>query len=101
MSKSFANKVIAERLVLKYVNEYTHGVLQLTGITNNSISSWVNMHCLGKNSEIEVILIDLSELCHRMSDRSKEAFESIDDMFLEDITLKIPKLIVLLEDNFR
>ena len=101
MSKSFANKVIAERLVLKNVNEYTFGALQLTGLTKNSISSWANLHCLEKNSEIVLILKEISELCHRMSDRSKESFESIDDSFLHDISLKIPALIELLKDKFR
>jgi len=101
MSKSFANKVVAERLVLRSVNEYTSGALQLTGLTNNSISSWVNFHGLEKNSEIELILKEISELCHRMSDRSKEAFESIDDKFLDGISHKIPTLIELLKDKFR
>lgn len=101
MSKSFANKVVAERLVLKSVNKYTYGTLQLTGLTNNSISSWVNLHGLEKNSEIELILKEISELCHRMSDRSKEAFESIDDRFLEGISRKIPTLIDLLKDKFK
>jgi hypothetical protein len=100
MSKSFANKVVAERLVLKNVNAYTLGAFQLTGLTNNSISSWANLHCLEKNSVIELTLKEISELCHRMSDRSKEAFESIDDRYLEDIALKIPTLLELLKDKF-
>jgi len=101
MSKNFANKVVAERLVLKNVNQYTFGTLQLTGLTNNSISSWVNLHGLEKNSAIEIILKEISELCHRMSDRSKETFESIDDRFLKDISLKLPTLLELLEVKFR
>jgi hypothetical protein len=100
MSKNFANKVIAERLVLKNVNEYTFGAFQLTGLTNNSISSWANLHGLGKSSEIEVILKEISELCYRMSDRSKEAFESIDERYLDDVSLKIPTLLELLKDKF-
>jgi hypothetical protein len=36
-----------------------------------------------------------------MSDRSKEAFESIDDRFLDSISHKIPTLIELLKDKFR
>lgn len=100
MSKSFANKVIAERLVLKNVNEYTFGTFQLTGLTYKSISSWANLHCLEKDSDLVVILKDISELCHRMSDRSKETFESIDESYLNEISLKIPSLREFLKKKF-
>lgn len=100
MSNSFANKVIAERLVLKNVNEYTFGTSQLTGLTNKSISSWANLHGLEKGSDLEVTLKDISELCHRMSDRSKETFESIDESYLGEISLIIPSLRELLNSQF-
>ena len=100
MSNSFANKVIAERLVLENVNEYTFGTFQLTGLTNKSISSWANSHGLEKDSDLEVALKDISELCHRMSDRSKETFESIDESYLDEISLKIPSLRELLKNKF-
>jgi hypothetical protein len=100
MSNSFANKVIAERLILKKVNEYTFGSVQLTGLTNKSISSWVNLHGLEKSTDLEIALKDISELCHRMSDRSKETFESIDESYLDEIYLKIPNLRKLLKNKF-
>ena len=100
MGINFANKVIAERLVLKNVNVYTFGAFQLTGLTNKSISSWANLHGLEKSSDLVIVLKEISELCHRMSDRSKETFESIDESYLDDISLKIPSLTELLKDKF-
>lgn len=100
MSKNFANKVIAERLVLKNVNKYTFGIFQLTGLTKASISSWGNLNGLEKNSDLEIILKDISELCHRMSDRSKETFESIDESYFDEITFKIPSIRELLKNKF-
>jgi hypothetical protein len=47
-----------------------------------------------------VTLKDISELCHRMSDRSKETFESIDESYLDEISLKIPSLREFLKNKF-
>ena len=100
MSKKFANKVIAERLVLSNVNEYTHGSNQLTGLTIKSIDLWTMLNGLEKNSGIELVLREISEICHRMTDRSKETFESIDDNYLEAISQKLQTIQTPLKEMF-
>jgi len=100
MSKKFANKIAAERLVLASVNQFTSGVNQLSGLTIISIVSWVASNGMGNDNSIELLLRELSEKCHRMTDRSQEAFESTDEIHLNEIKEKIPELQDFMREYF-
>jgi len=100
MSANFSNKVSAERVVLACVNEFTSGRNQLSGLTTKSITSWANVNELEKGNSIELILRNLSEMAYRMTDRSQESFESMDEVHLKKIEDKIPELEALMCSRF-
>lgn len=85
MSQKFINKVNAERRILLVVNEFTQGSRQLAGLTRYAIKSWTIENGLNEKSEVTSILYSLGDLCHRLSDRSHESFESIDDSVSAEI----------------
>ncbi|HSB98049.1 MAG TPA: hypothetical protein VLC91_16430 [Spongiibacteraceae bacterium] len=102
MSKKFANKIMAERKILSVVNEFTKHDIQLTGITAYAISAWATKINPNQNLEIIELLYKLSNLCHRLSDRSQESYESLDEEVTEKIEKIIPELrqaLVLLWPN--
>ena len=100
MSKKFSNKINAERIVLKCVNRFTNGSKQLTGLTTNSITSWVHLNNLKINNKIELLLYELSDIAYRMTDRSQESFQSMDDMYLDKVKNKISELELLMKVHF-
>ncbi|NOT16570.1 MAG: hypothetical protein HOP20_00705 [Sulfuriferula sp.] len=79
MNNKFANKVISERKVLSIVNGFSSGRTQLTGLTSHAIASWSVEQKLDETHELVSLLYKLGNLCHRLSDRSQESFESLDD----------------------
>lgn len=101
MSKKFINKISAERLVLACANQFTNGKKQLTGLTMKSITAWTHINRLEKGNSIELLLLEFSDMCYRMTDRSQEAFESMDEIYLNQIKNKIPELQVLMSDYFQ
>ncbi len=93
MSKKFLNKVTAERAVLSAVNNHYKELVELDGLTRISIKSWAAINKIEDTDNRVHTLLSLSELCHKMSDRSQESFESIDESVMEEVLQTIPKLI--------
>ena len=101
MSKKFSNKVLAERLILACANQFANDKTQLTGLTMRSISMWATLNQLGEGNRIESLLRKLSEMTYRMTDRSQESFESMDELHLTKIKEKIPELEALVCNYFK
>ncbi len=95
MSKYFVNKVIAERKILKLVNKFTLQNNQLTGMTGYAIKAWLEKENLDNNSYLAKTLYNLGDLCHRLSDRSHEAFESLDN----SVMVTINKILIELSEK--
>lgn len=89
MTNSFLNKVSAERKIISFVNQVTKGRLQLTGLSTLAISSWHEKNSPIISSEAVQCLLSLSDLCQRLSDRSHETFESLDEALGDSIEKKI------------
>jgi hypothetical protein len=92
MTNSFLNKVSAEREIISYVNQTTKGRLQLTGLSTLAISSWHEKNSSMVSSEVVLCLLSLSDLCQRLSDRSHETFEALDEALQDSIAKKIMDL---------
>jgi len=72
---TFANKVAAERAVLRIVNRHTPGSRQLAGLSWVAIETWQQTIGLAASDPLVAELKELSDLCQRLSDRSHETFE--------------------------
>lgn len=92
MSKKFANKVQSERKVLSIINSFTSGKNQLTGLTSYAITSWALNQKLDETHDFINLLHTLGALCQRLSDRSQESFESLDDSIVQKIDDLIPNI---------
>lgn len=92
MNNSFLNKVSAERKVLKIVNAWTPGRLQLTGLSSAAIALWSNK--VGHEDTKDIIdpLKILAELCQCLSDRSHETFQPIDSSLASKIETNLISL---------
>lgn len=93
MSKKFLNKVAAERVILSAINNHYIKFSELEGLTSISIKSWAIKNKISDNDNRVKTLLSLSELCHKMSDRSQESFESIDESVMNEVMLTIPQLL--------
>ena len=93
MSKKFLNKVTAERAVLSALNGQYPELNQLEGLTSIAIRSWYVKNNIFDTDKRVITLLALSDLCHKMSDRSQESFESIDESVMDEILVGIPYLL--------
>lgn len=93
MSIKFLNKITAERAVLSAVNNHYIKFYALEGLTKKSINYWANKNNIQSDDHRIETLLFISELCHKMSDRSQESFESIDESIMSEVKLTIPKLL--------
>lgn len=93
MSEKFLNKVTAERAVLSAVNNHYTYLQELEGLTSIAIKAWAAKNKIEDSDDRVITLISLSELCHKMSDRSQESFKSIDESVMEEVLRTIPKLL--------
>lgn len=89
---TFANKVAAERAVLRIVNRRTPGVRQLAGLSWVAIETWQQTIGLAASDPLVVELKALSDLCQRLSDRSHETFEKLDPMLAQTIDFRLNSL---------
>jgi hypothetical protein len=89
---TFANKVAAERAVLRIVNRHTPGGRQLAGLSWAAIEIWQQIVGLAASDPLVTELKVLSDLCQRLSDRSHETFEKLDPMLAQKIDLRINSL---------
>ncbi|OEE60615.1 hypothetical protein A1OK_10465 [Enterovibrio norvegicus FF-454] len=92
MSKKFLNKVTAERTVLSALNNHYADLEALEGLTSISIKSWAIKNSISHSDNRVITLLTLSNLCHKMSDRSQESFESIDESVMNEVMITIPSL---------
>lgn len=92
MKNTFQNKVTAERAVLKVVNRYTSGDKQLGGLSWVAIDAWQLASGAVATSAVVRELKEISDLCQRLSDRSHETFESLDDSVAGTIDLRVRAL---------
>jgi len=92
MKNTFQSKVTAERAVLKVVNTYTSGGKQLGGLSLVAIDAWQRTSGAIGTSDVVRDLKEISDLCQRLSDRSHETFESLDDSLAEPIEVRIRAL---------
>ena len=89
---TFANKVAAERSVLRIVNRHSPGARQLAGLSWKAIETWQQTIGLSGSDPLVAELKALSDLCQRLSDRSHETFEKLDPMLAQTIDLRVNSL---------
>lgn len=100
MRNTFVNKVDAERRILRLVNSYTKGACQLSGLSWVAIGSWARQNGFLDSSELVERLRLLSDLCQRLSDRSHETFQPIDEVLLSGIEQGVDSLDLSLKTIF-
>lgn len=89
MSNSFLNKVSAERRFLSVINARSKNNQQLTGLSSAAIDLWNRQADEKATKEILELLNILAEQCQCLSDRSHEAFRTLDDSITEKIESNI------------
>ncbi|MEW6422715.1 MAG: hypothetical protein AB1511_13465 [Deinococcota bacterium] len=92
MTNSFLNKVSAERRVLSVVNTRTPGRRQLTGLSSAAIDLWRRKVGSEITADVVAPLIELSDLCQLLSDRSHETFQPIDISLSDKIETHVSAL---------
>lgn len=94
---SFVNKVTAERAVLKVINEITSNEKQLCGLSTVAIEAWVLANARSSCDPLATELRELSGLCQRLSDRSHETFDPLDETIAVAVTARVEGLSKKLE----
>lgn len=92
MKNTFFTKVDAERRVLKVVNSYTKGLRQLSGLSWPAIDVWSRQNGLLDSDKVLGQLKSLSDLCQRLSDRSHETFQALDESLSDGVSRGIEDL---------
>ena len=76
---TFSNRVDAERRVLSLVNASGVSEHQLHGLSRPAIRNWRQTLLCERAAEIESCLLELSNACQRLSDRSHESLAELSD----------------------
>ena len=102
MSKSFFNRVEAEREVLSLVNSLFSGRRQLAGLSSAAIEDWLGRTGFGPKARQHLlpVLRDLADSCQKLSDRSHETFAPINPVVGKRISIGMQTLSVALEHAF-
>ena len=91
---TFSNRVDAERRVLRVVNASGVAGHELHGLSRPAIRKWRQYLQGEKVSEIEHCLLELSDACQRLSDRSHESLaELANPVDLTDLLEKLEQLV--------
>lgn len=92
MKNTFLTRVSAERKVLKVVNIFFPGELQLAGLSRAALSRWESVAGRSRVAKVLPLLKDLAEQCQRLSDRSNETFMTVDNEQANTITKQLEVL---------
>lgn len=92
MTTTFINKVSAERKILTIINSKFSRNTELTGLTKYAIEKWAQKTQLTHEDKVVVKLKSLGTLCQRLSDRSQESFNSLDQNTMETIEMELTEL---------
>ena len=74
MTNTFADRVTAEREILRIVNEALPFDSTLNGLSRKAIEAWGSSRKTADNDGLIDLLLDCGSLCQLLSDRSHETF---------------------------